>query len=404
MSDENPKAAKPAFLDRVFQKVADRMAPAGLQGSLKVRLPGGHALTFGHAAAGPQAEIELKDYSVVRAALRRGALGFAESYMSGRTDTPDLKALFDFFIVNYEALANAGGRLFRARLPDRLWHLLRDNTRKGSKRNIEAHYDLGNDFYRLWLDPSMTYSSAIFTHAREGLEAAQQRKYERVLAATGVKKGGRILEIGCGWGGFAEVAGKAGMHVHGITLSREQLKFANARLKKAGLAKSGHLELRDYRDTEGQYDGIASIEMIEAVGEKHWPSYFGTLHDRLKPGGRAAIQAITIAEEYFEPYRRKVDFIQRYIFPGGMLLTPGLIASQAKAAGLRLVKAECFADSYARTLNEWRKNFEAAWPKIQGLGFDERFRRMWRYYLCYCEAGFAMRTIDVGIYCLEKPA
>jgi cyclopropane-fatty-acyl-phospholipid synthase len=390
--------------DRLFQKIVDHLAPKDLIGSLKVHLPRGHELVFGHEADGPQAEITLKDYSVVAAGIRRGGLGFAESYMAGRVDTPDLKILFDFFMDNYDALAAMGGKAFKSRLPDRVWHLLRDNNRKGAKKNIEAHYDLGNDFYDLWLDPTMTYSSGIFAQGDESLEASQLAKYDAVLQATGVQSGGHILEIGCGWGGFAEVAGKAGMKVHGLTLSKEQLAYSKARLEKAGLSDKMLLELRDYRDSAGQYDGIASIEMIEAVGERHWPSYFRTVHDRLKPGGRAAIQAITLDEIFFEGYRRKVDFIQRYIFPGGMLLSKEIIKAQAEAQGLRLIEQNCFGLSYARTLKLWRDRFEAAWPEIAKLGFDEKFRRMWRYYLCYCEVGFATKCIDVGIYTLEKPA
>lgn len=404
VSDESLKRSRSArVLDNLFQRMADRFAPRSLSGSLTVRIPGGREITFGHEATGPQAKLILHDYSVIRAGLKRGGLGFAESYMAGRVDTPDLTKLFDFFISNFEALRAAGGSLFKMRLPDRLWHLLRDNSRKGSKRNIEAHYDLGNDFYALWLDPSMTYSSAIFATADEDLEKAQLRKYDHVLKAIDAKQGDRVLEIGCGWGGFAERAAQKGLHVHGITLSQEQLAFTRARMERLGLADRSEFEIRDYRDTQGQYDKVASIEMIEAVGESHWPSYFRTIHDRLKPGGLAAVQAITIAEPFFADYRRKVDFIQRYIFPGGMLLTPATIAEQAEKAGLKLAGVETFADGYARTLQIWRQRFEAAWPQIAKLGFDERFRRMWRYYLCYCEAGFAERTIDVGIYRIQKP-
>ena len=404
VSDESLKRSRSArVLDNLFQRMADSFAPRSLSGSLTVRIPGGREITFGHEATGPQAKLILHDYSVIRAGLKRGGLGFAESYMAGRVDTPDLTKLFDFFISNFEALRAAGGSLFKMRLPDRLWHLLRDNSRKGSKRNIEAHYDLGNDFYALWLDPSMTYSSAIFANADEDLEKAQLRKYDHVLKAIDAKQGDRVLEIGCGWGGFAERAAQKGLHVHGITLSQEQLAFTRARMERLGLADRSEFEIRDYRDTQGQYDKVASIEMIEAVGESHWPSYFRTIHDRLKPGGLAAVQAITIAEPFFADYRRKVDFIQRYIFPGGMLLTPATIAEQAEKAGLKLAGVETFADGYARTLQIWRQRFEAAWPQIAKLGFDERFQRMWRYYLCYCEAGFAERTIDVGIYRIEKP-
>ena len=291
VSDESLKRSRSArVLDNLFQRMADSFAPRSLSGSLTVRIPGGREITFGHEATGPQAKLILHDYSVIRAGLKRGGLGFAESYMAGRVDTPDLTKLFDFFISNFEALRAAGGSLFKMRLPDRLWHLLRDNSRKGSKRNIEAHYDLGNDFYALWLDPSMTYSSAIFANADEDLEKAQLRKYDHVLKAIDAKQGDRVLEIGCGWGGFAERAAQKGLHVHGITLSQEQLAFTRARMERLGLVDRSEFEIRDYRDTQGQYDKVASIEMIEAVGESHWPSYFRTIHDRLKPGGLAAVQ------------------------------------------------------------------------------------------------------------------
>jgi cyclopropane-fatty-acyl-phospholipid synthase len=249
----------------------------------------------------------------------------------------------------------------------------------------------------------MTYSSAIFDSKANSLEAAQRQKYAHVLDAAEVKKGSKVLEIGCGWGGFAEEAAKRGAEVHGITLSKEQLAFANQRLADAKLDDKAKMHFEDYRDTKGTFDAIASIEMIEAVGEPHWPIYFKTLFNRLKPGGAAAIQGITILESNFDSYRNGVDFIQRYVFPGGMLLTKDIMREQAAKAGLLLEKIECFGLSYAETLRQWRVRFEAAWPKIVPLGFDERFRKLWTLYLCYCEAGFAEGLIDVGIYKIRKP-
>ena len=250
----------------------------------------------------------------------------------------------------------------------------------------------------------MTYSSAVFDRSGNSLEAAQRRKYAKVMEVLELKKGDHILEIGSGWGGFAEEAAKKKATVKGITLSREQLAYAEERIAKAGLDRRASFHFEDYRDTKGSFNGIASIEMIEAVGEPHWPVYFRTLYDRLKPGGIAAIQGITISEANFEAYRSGVDFIQRYIFPGGMLLTKTILKEQAAKAGLVLERAETFGQSYATTLRLWHERFEAVWPEVAKLGFDEKFRRLWKLYLAYCEAGFAESVVDVGIYKLRKPA
>ena len=281
----------------------------------------------------------------------------------------------------------------------------RANSKEGSKKNISEHYDLGNDFYAEWLDPSMTYSSALFASDNVSLEEAQHQKYRRVAELAGVTQGSSVLEIGCGWGGFAETAAKDfGANVYGITLSREQLKYAQDRLAAQGLSNLATLHLEDYRDTRGQFDHVASIEMIEAVGEEHWPSYFRTVHDRLKPGGTAAIQAITINEADFDEYRSGPDFIQRFIFPGGMLLTKTAMKEQGDKAGLILENVENFRLSYARTLRLWADRFKERWSEITKLGYDEAFRRKWIYYLNYCEAGFLEGSIDVGIYQYRRPS
>ncbi len=311
---------------------------------------------------------------------------------------------FQFYLNNRAALDRAATGIFSASWFDKLWHRARDNNAEGSKENISAHYDLGNNFYKLWLDETMTYSSAVFDRSGNSLEAAQRRKYAKVMEALELKKGDHILEIGSGWGGFAEEAAKKKATVKGITLSREQLAYAEERIAKAGLETHASFHFEDYRDTKGSFNGIASIEMIEAVGEPHWPVYFRTLYDRLKPGGIAAIQGITISEANFEAYRSGVDFIQRYIFPGGMLLTKTILKEQAAKAGLVLERAETFGQSYATTLRLWHERFEAVWPEVAKLGFDEKFRRLWKLYLAYCEAGFAESVVDVGIYKLRKPA
>jgi cyclopropane-fatty-acyl-phospholipid synthase len=298
-----------------------------------------------------------------------------------------------FYLQNRDALDNAGRSVFFQSIFDKMFHMMRSNTRSGSRRNISAHYDLGNSFYEKWLDPSMTYSSAYYGGGAESIESAQLHKYELVLDALELDSPGNILEIGCGWGGFAETAAARGHKVTGLTISREQLTFARERL-----GDKAEIRFEDYRDTAGSFDAIASIEMIEAVGEAHWPTYFKVLRDRLKPGGRAAVQAITIDERFYPGYRATADFIQRYIFPGGMLPTKTILAEQAARAGLAFDTVKTFGHDYARTLNFWRDRFERSWDSIAKLGFDSTFRRKWRYYLCYCEAGFTESAIDVGVY------
>jgi len=375
------------------------------RGSLTVTAPDGRRFLLQGSGDGIDADIDFANLKIVPKGIRRGSIGFAQAYMDGDLTTSDLVDFLRFFLHNEDKFGAAGSGLFRERLPDRIYHLLRANTRSGSKRNIAEHYDLSNDFYGLWLDEGMTYSSAYYDDGANDLASAQHAKYRKVMDALDLREGHEVLEIGCGWGGFAETAvGERGARVTGISLSRAQLAHARERIARSGLDNRCDLLFQDYRDTAGSYDRIASIEMIEAVGEEHWPAYFSTLGQRLRRSGVAAIQAITIAEPFYEPYRRGVDFIQRYIFPGGMLPTPGIIEAQAQQAGLVLDGVETFAHSYARTLREWRARFLDAWPAISKLGFDDRFRRKWEYYLAYCEAGFLEGRIDVGIYRLVKPA
>lgn len=374
------------------------------RGSVELVLPCGSRRVFGPGVGGVHAEIKLHNFGVFWKSLRRGTVGFAESYIAGDFDTPDLADVFRFFLENKPGLEQAGRGWFKVRRRDRKFHKKRRNSVQGAKRNIMDHYDLGNAFYALWLDETMTYSSAYFTAPDQPLAEAQRAKYEKVLEALGDCADGRLLEIGCGWGGFAEQAGRRGAQVDGITISDAQLDYARKRMDAAGLSNICRIEARDYRHTSGQYDGVVSIEMIEAVGEEHWPRYFQTLYDRLRRGGHAVLQCITIAEDYFETYRREVDFIQRYIFPGGMLPTTSIIRQEAHQAGLELAGIETFGQSYARTLWTWRENFQARWPVIRGLGFDERFKRLWEYYLTYCAVGFERGTINVGVYKLTKPA
>lgn len=366
-------------------------------GALAVELPDNQHLRLGHGAL--VAHLRVRDHAVFSEALARGDIGFAESYMDGDWDTEDLTGLLTLLSANREQLQGAiYGRVLRL-IGHRLTHMLRANTRTGSKRNIEAHYDLGNDFYRLWLDPSMTYSAALFDSPDECLESAQLRKYRRILQQLDLKPGQIILEVGCGWGGFAEVAAtEFDCRVLGITLSPSQLAFARERAVCGGFADKVQLELCDYRDVKGQYDHVVSIEMIEAVGERFWPTYFAQLSSLLKPGGRCVVQSITIADHLFARYRRGTDFIQRHIFPGGMLPCPKAVHQQAALAGLEIVDDFAFGPDYGRTLSRWHEAFEARAAELEALGFAERFKRMWRFYLAYCEAGFRTGDIDVRHY------
>jgi cyclopropane-fatty-acyl-phospholipid synthase len=390
------------MIERLVISVARRLMPKAFKGRLDLTLPSGTVLTLGGTEPGEQAELTLYNFKVLWAGMRRAQLGFFERYMAGDVESKNPTAFFRFYLQNRKGLDDASG-IFTNSVFDKIWHRLRDNTHQGSRENISAHYDLGNEFYKQWLDDTMTYSSAVFDGKANSLEAGQKLKYQKVMELAEVKPGSKVLEIGCGWGGFAETAAKAGATLRGISLSKEQLAFANTRMEREKLTDKAELVFEDYRDTTGVFDAIASIEMIEAVGELHWPTYFTTLFNRLKPGGAAAIQGITILEENYPAYRTGVDFIQRYVFPGGMLLTKELMREQARKAGLLLEKIECFGLSYAETLRQWRLRFEAAWPKIEPLGFDERFKKLWTLYLCYCEAGFAEGVIDVGIYKIRKP-
>lgn len=392
------------FTSWLVERVGVSLIGKPKHGSLTVVFPNGRSRTVGQGNAGDHATLRLNNFRVINEAMQRGTVGFAAAYMNGDIDADDLTTIFRFFLQNRDMFDAANKGFFRKAAGDLHYHLSRRNTLEGSKKNIAEHYDLGNDFYGQWLDPSMTYSSAVFTSGDQSLEAAQLAKYHRVADMAGITAGSSVLEIGCGWGGFAEtVARDYQAHLRGITLSAEQLKYGKERLARQGLDKFAELVFEDYRHTTGEYDHIASIEMIEAVGEDNWPSYFQTLHDRLKPCGTAAIQAITIQEEDFEHYRSGPDFIQRYIFPGGMLLTKQIMREYGERHGLVLENVETFGLSYAKTLRLWRERFLERWPMIAPLGYDETFKRKWVYYLCYCEAGFAEGAIDVGIYQYRRP-
>jgi len=375
------------------------------RGRLDMSLPDGRTLRFIGKELGPAAEMIVHDKTFARAVAARGDIGFAEVFMDGKFDTPDLPTLLEYFNDNWEDLGTLAIGNTIAQFITNLRHVLRSNTKKGSKRNILAHYDLGNDFYSAWLDPTMTYSSAIFSAPDQTMVEGQLAKYRAIARNLQLKPGDSVLEIGSGWGGFAEVAAREfGARVTSITISDAQHDYAAKRMKDAGLEGQVEILMKDYRDLSGQYDAVASIEMFEAVGEEYWPGYFSKIAEVLRPGGRAALQIITIDEKYFDEYRRRADFIQHYIFPGGMLPSPARLKEESERAGLQFAADQMFGKSYARTLDEWAKRFDAAWDRIKGGKFDEQFRRLWLYYLGYCSAGFRTGRINVGQFVLTKPA
>ena len=375
-------------------------------GTLDVQLPDGSMAHFGNGGE-PRAALSLHDWSLCAAALKSGDIGFAERFIEGSWHSPDLVALLKLFIANREPIESVIYGTWWGRLAYRIKHLLNRNSRHGSLKNIHAHYAIGNPFYRLWLDETMNYSSALFEGDFERPMAdAQLAKVRRALREVEIKPGERLLEIGCGWGALAEAAaGEFGAHVTGVTLSTEQLEFATERLRRHGLADKSDLRLQDYRDiTDEPFDAIASIEMFEAVGREYWDSFFATLRGRLKPGGRACIQTITIRDDLFERYTRSTDFIQQYIFPGGLLPSPQAFRSEARKAGLEVVNELAFGADYAETLRRWRVAFLARDPQVRKLGFDTRFMRIWEFYLAYCEAAFDTGNTNVMQFTLRRPS
>ena len=383
-------------------KAAAHVLARTKKGSLRVILPDGRRWHFGGGGA-PYAVLQVIDPGFAKRPLASGDVGFAEGYMAGEWNTPDLTALLAFFSVNFDEASKVSRGGFAGRIAGWIRHALNANTRTGAKKNIHAHYDLGNAFYGAWLDETMTYSSAIFESQSETLVEGQARKYRSIAGQLRLKPGDHVLEIGSGWGGFAEVAAKEfGARVTSVTISEAQHAYARKRMADAGLSERADIQLKDYRDIDGEFDAVASIEMFEAVGEKYWPEYFGKIASVLKPEGRAALQIITIEDALFESYRGRADFIQRYVFPGGMLPSVERLTAEVEAAGLRRAETRMFGQDYARTLGEWRDRFEAAWDDIRPMGFDERFRRLWNFYLAYCEAGFATGRIDVGQFALTK--
>lgn len=383
-------------------------------GRLEVQWPDGSSAVFGnpdaHGADAPRAALRLHDWRACTRALKSGDIGFAEGYIEGEWSSPDLTALLAFFIANRAGIEQLVYGSWWGRALHRMRHLLNRNSRRGSRHNIQAHYDLGNAFYGLWLDPTMNYSSAWFAGDHlQPMAQAQHAKMARALREAGVCAGSRLLEIGCGWGALAEVAtGEFGAQVTGVTLSHEQLAWGRRRIEEAGLSAHCELRLQDYRDLPAQhagqpFDAIVSIEMFEAVGREYWPGYFDTVHRCLKPGGRACIQTITIRDELFDRYVRSTDFIQQYIFPGGLLPSRTAFEQAAGRAGLVVEQACAFGTDYAETLRRWRASFHQQEAAVRALRFDDRFLRIWTFYLAYCEAAFALGDTDVVQFTLRRP-
>jgi len=388
-----------------------RYFPAALEvakrlerGRLDFVLPDGRRFRVEGREPGPVAEIDIHNPDCFARLIREGDLGFCDAYLEGWWSTPDLQAFMDLVQGGNEGVYDGypGMGLVRAYEKLRFW--LQSNSKRQARKNIAYHYDLGNDFYRLWLDDTMTYSSALFQTGQESLERAQMQKYASMVDRMGAQPGDHVLEIGCGWGGFAEYAAKErGLKVTCLTISQAQYDFAVERIAKAGLSDRVTFKLQDYRDERGQYDGIASIEMFEAVGEKYWPVYFDTLRERLKPGRHATLQIITVPDRRFETYRKSVDFIQKYIFPGGMLPSPAALKREIDRAGLRLRDSFEFGQSYSDTLRRWHEVFNARWDDVAKMGFDDRFRRMWNFYLTSCAGAFRGEICDVTQITVTRP-
>ena len=389
---------KAVGMPRVFGMFLKLLSSNWTWGQLEIELPNGARHQLVGSQAGHKAVLQIKSYRLAARVLKGGDIGFAEAYMAREFDTPQLAVLLETLANNYDGIR----RLFDGNRMVRIFnwfsHRLNRNSRDGSRRNIHAHYDLGNSFYSQWLDRSMTYSSGRFGGTARALEQAQSAKYTALARMMEIRAGESVLEIGCGWGGFAEFAAKTvGARVTGITISQEQYDYARERMARQGLNEQVEIKLVDYRDVTGQYDRVASIEMFEAVGQEYWPAYFSKVRDCLRPGGRAGLQIITIRNDLFAGYKKRTDFIQKYIFPGGVLPSEESLAPVIDEAGLTMRTVERFGISYADTLASWGRRFSAAWPDIQRMDakFDDRFHQLWLFYLAYCEAGFRSKRTDV---------
>ncbi|MBO9514905.1 MAG: class I SAM-dependent methyltransferase [Variovorax sp.] len=406
-SNSSPSAPAPRDqrLAHPLQRWLLRLTRGLRVGTLRIALPNGQRIDVQGTGPGPHAVLILHRWRAVLRMITNGDIGLARSYRDGDWSSPDLLSVMALALENEAHLGAGAGGSRAMQCVDRIRHRLRANTRKGSRDNIAFHYDLGNDFYKLWLDAELNYSSGIYGSGSESLEEAQAAKMARILDLLKPDEGSDVLEIGCGWGALAlAIAQRHRARVTGLTLSTQQLAHARQRVAGEGLQASVDLRLQDYRDVGGTYDRIVSIEMLEAVGQAFWPGYFRVLRERLRPGGHAVLQVITIADEHFDLYSRRADFIQRFIFPGGMLPSWSALQSQALGAGLAIERAAAFGQSYAATLAHWRARFLQAREAVESAGFDASFRRLWEYYLCYCEAGFRAGRVDVGLYVVRHAA
>ena len=396
-TDKQPNL--PRYFTQVFA-MADRLR----KGRVDFILPDGRKFRADGAEPGPVAEVHVHNDDLFARLIRDGDLGFCDAYLEGWWSTPDLQAFMDFVHGDNNEVYDSfpGKNLLQMYEKLRFW--LQSNSKRQAKRNISYHYDLGNDFYALWLDDTMTYTSAVFETGQESLEKAQTAKYASMVDQMGAQAGDHVLEIGCGWGGFAEYAARErGLRVTGLTISEEQYKFAVDRIEKAGLSDLVTFKLQDYRDERGKYDGIASIEMFEAVGQRYWPTYFSSVKECLKPGKNATLQIITVEDARWDVYNRGVDFIQKYIFPGGMLPSPTVLREEIESAGLQVARSIEFGESYSQTLRRWHETFNEKWDHVANLGFDDRFRRMWNFYLTSCAATFLSGNCDVTQITITRP-
>ncbi len=401
----NSRSASTAFSD-VREKMLTRVLGHLHTGHLTIQFPSGNVRTFHGSQSNVTsmvADMTIHSWTAISRMMKTNDIGLGESYMDGSWSTNDLSSLLNLLCANLHALEKVLSDSKLWQMIHKFIHLFNRNSKKGSRRNISYHYDLGNDFYELWLDETMTYSSAFRKDGEADLATAQTEKYRQLAEQLGLKRSDHVLEIGCGWGGFAEFAIKEyGCHVTGLTLSTEQKQYAEKRLANKGLKDKADFLLQDYRDMEGQFDHIVSIEMLEAVGQEYWPTYFQQVNHLLKPGGKIGIQVITIDHDRFDHYSSTVDFIQKYIFPGGMLPSHEIMQEQLQSAHLTMEKATPFGLDYAWTLKKWQDTFMAKLGGVKQIGFDDRFIRMWQFYLAYCEAGFTQKSIDVYQYIAQK--
>ena len=390
----------------LINKAADKLVFTLLSkiknGYLEITTYNGEVLKFGDPDQSLKANIKIKNKNFNYNLIRGGSVGFAESYMRGEFETDNLSDLIELTARNIQVIYKFSGLLDLPAI-NFIKNKIIKNTKSRSKENIAKHYDLGNDFFSLWLDDTLTYSSAIFDDNSKNLSVAQNNKYQKLINLINPSSGDKVLEIGCGWGGFAEYLGKKyDVKLDCITISKKQFEYAKKRIYKCGLNEKVNIEIKDYRDLQGKYNSIASIEMIEAVGQNYLESYFKTIKDNLSNGGKAAIQAITIDDSLFDRYKNKQDFIQKYIFPGGFLPSKNSINKYVSDNDLSIKSYESYADHYSNTLTLWRNEFNKKWNDIKNQGFDLTFKRMWEFYLCYCEAGFKSKNIDLIQFSIQN--